>query len=184
MGKSGGGRSAQSQETEFSRQQAEIAQKIFEETTGLRTGLIGSFEERLGLPSTQEGPLADASLFGPTAPERETLESQFTNARENILSRTPTRGGQLNETLADLETDRARAVTGLDVAASREALALGQGVAFGAPAQAISGLGGAASQFGVAATRGAQASAAAGQGAGSLVGTLGSAGLLSAALKK
>jgi hypothetical protein len=56
---------------------------------------------------TGQLPLA---LNVPFTSVRENLEDQFGVARENILSRIPMRGGQLYQSLADVEHQRARAI--------------------------------------------------------------------------
>lgn len=174
-GSRGGGGSA-SAETSLTREQAAIAREIFERTRGLRGGLIGAAERRLGLPLTQgrttqvqvgvgrrgrpifedrfiSDPEAEGALFGPRAPEREALELGFTGAREDILSRVPVRGGQLNRVLSDIEVDRARSIGALEAEATREATDIATGAAFEAPRVALGGLGGAAAGFGRAANR-------------------------------
>jgi len=190
MGKGSGGGRAASAETDLSREQARIAREIFERTRGLRGGLIGGAERRLGLPMTQLDefgqPIAqsDVALFGPRAPEREALELGFTGARENILSRVPGRGGQMNRILSDLEIDRARSIGGMEAQATREAVDIASGAAFTAPSQAITGLGAAAGGFGRALDRQSQQETGKGQGIGQLLGTFVSGGALMGSAKK
>ena len=190
-GRSGGG--AASAETALSREQAVIVRELYEQTRGLRGGLIGAAERRLGLPLTQgetrDGvffPMSEAggALFGPGAPEREALELGFTGAREDILSRVPARGGQLNRILSDIEVDRARSIGALEAEATREATDIATGAAFEAPRLALGGLGAAAEGFGRAATRQSQSETAKGQGIGQVFGSILSAAGVSSAGNK
>jgi hypothetical protein len=106
-----------------------------------------------GNPIMGPAPQSDVALFGPRAPEREALETGFNQAREGILSRTPMRGGQLNQTLANLEVDRARSLGQMEAGATQQALGFATGAPFTAPGAAIAGLGSAAGQFGNIAQR-------------------------------
>lgn len=107
-------------------------QTFIDESTPLRKAIIGSTERALGLPvsSGSESPVA---LFGPTAPERNTLEQQYNLARQGILESTPTRGGQLNASLNAAQIARARAMTDLQANATNKALALGTQIGFEEP---------------------------------------------------
>ncbi len=146
-----------------------IASQLFTESTGLRRAGIDEIGRSLvaGIPPTLlDQTLVDARSTiaelptGIYARGREELEDQYNVARENVLSRIPTRGGELNERLTDLESARAGAVGRLetDISAQEQqqrlgfltgteiplrsqifsaALSLGQGVA----PQVISGFG-------------------------------------------
>lgn len=219
-GSRGGGGSAASAETSLTKEQAAISRRLFEETTGLRRGLLGAAEKRLGLPSSQVGqvqvgtqrvqvgvspsfetefedgisrrreipgggepifeeqpifetrelPSADLALFGPRSPEREALELGFNQAREDIISGIP-RGGVQQQALANLPIQRAQARAGQEAAGIERALAIAQPAAFETPALTLSGLGGAAAQFGSQAQRQAQLQASQGQAKGSTAGS-------------
>src|SRR3990167_3246548 len=91
--------------------------------------------------------------------ERETIENQFTQARNAVIDTTGQRGGQLSKSLADLSIERARAVSGAEIDAAergkRLALSLlapaafqesGEATAVGSVLQDIRGQEGATSQ--------------------------------------
>src|SRR3990172_8170849 len=87
--------------------QTQIARQLFGESTGLRKGIIGELEAILGFPQSAKPVEGEPSrptgvLEGAFRPAREALESQFGVAREQILSSVPSRGGQLNQQLADV----------------------------------------------------------------------------------
>lgn len=109
------------------------------------------------------------------APERESLEGQFSQARNSIISNTPNQGGQLNKSLSDLEVARAQSVAGLQSnvrqKAFEDALRTGFGVA---PQTVFPAFQGATSILANQANMGAQQQAAGGAGLGSIaaLGTL------------
>src|SRR3972149_1018168 len=131
-GKGGGGTSA-------SQTQSQLAQQLFAQTGPLRDLLFGSpgtaavaatpgrfigggdsdgsfLPGLAGSPAVPGSPGMLQNLLPnpPNVPfERDVLESQFGRARENILSGSPARGGALNTSLANLESQRALGVTGL-----------------------------------------------------------------------
>jgi hypothetical protein len=138
-----------------------IANEIFTQTAPLRqfsTSNLTNFLRDGTLPLALESGFERQLTTG-----REGLESQFGVARENILSRVPSRGGQLNEQLADLETSRAGRIGLLeaDIEGQRNALRPGLfssaiSTGFGVPPQTIAGLNAAAGQFGNVAARAQQ----------------------------
>src|SRR5437867_516489 len=81
-------------------------QKILNTQTSSAEGILGQTSP---LRSVTTANLLDVLTGGTNAnlgfqaPTREAVESQFRNARENIISSTPNQGGQLNKSLADLE---------------------------------------------------------------------------------
>ena len=133
-GKGGGG-------TATSQTQARLAEQLFAQTGPLRDLLFGipgtaavaarpeqfipgsgeSGVDRFvpglaGSPAVPGSPgmLQNLLTNPPNVPfERDVLESQFGRARENILAGSPARGGALNTSLANLESQRALGVTGL-----------------------------------------------------------------------
>jgi hypothetical protein len=111
------------------------------------------------------------------APEREAIEAQFRRARENVLSSTPMRGGQLNRSLADLEIARAMGVSGLESDVRRQAFNQALGVGFQIPALSISGLGAAGGIYGQAANRALQETQQKNQSIGSIAGIAAAAGM-------
>lgn len=158
---------AEEEQTESSRLQRDIALQLFQGGTAptlLRffgappSGAGGLFPEFL---ETGELPTAlqpDISF----APVREAIEAQFANARENIIGRTPARGGQLNALLAANENARAQAVGALeldeallDVNLRQNLFNTGLNVAFGFPSTTVGGLSSSAASFSAAASRAA-----------------------------
>ena len=112
------------------------------------------------------------------------LESQYGQARENIMASSP-RGGGLAENLANLEMSRAQQAGSLPATIAapliQDIYNKAYGVAFGAPQTTLSGLGGAASSYNqlygtqaayqsAQATQAQQAGLAGAAGLGSLVG--------------
>jgi hypothetical protein len=167
-----GGRSSGSgggQENSLTRQQADISQRLFDESTPLRQALTGAAESRLGMTPTFPQGAGMAGLFGPSAPERQAAESQYNVAKENIIGNTPNRGSDLNRALAGNENNRAAAITGLEADATNRALNLGSSVAFQAPGTALTGLSNATTHAATMANRQAQQDQAAGQAKGGLL---------------
>src|SRR5258708_5326678 len=74
--------------------------KILNTQTSTAEGILGQTSP---LRSVTTGNLLDVLTGGTNqnlgfqAPTREAIESQFNNARENIISTTPNQGGQLNK---------------------------------------------------------------------------------------
>lgn len=142
------------------RMQSQIARQLFMETTPLRTGLMASIQDILGMPRTiqpqtaswapgtgQKGspdrfgkfafadaPGMEVNPFGVYGQAKEGLEQQYPIAREAILSTIPGRGGQLNDQLFNLEKTRASEVGGLRERVISNALSLAGGAAFQTPA--------------------------------------------------
>jgi len=78
------------------------------------TARLGDIERTLGLPFRRALTPAIATIGGPgvfqtelPAADREALESQFTQARRNVLETAPARGGLKASLLSRLESDRA-----------------------------------------------------------------------------
>jgi hypothetical protein len=154
---------------QLANRQIELANALLEETQPFRRRLRAS----LGIesdPTVARIDVAPAPVkFAVTPAERDTLESQFRNARESVLAHAPVRGGALVRALVDLDTDRALAVTGLesevarrntvlenaaidrDVAARTAAANLAAQIGFSAPGTAIPALSTAAGAFSPAA---------------------------------
>ena len=104
------------------------------------------------------------------APEREGIESQFTNARENLVAG-GVRGGQLNQSLANLETARAQTVGGLESDVRRRAFEDALRVGFGAaPSTVFPTFQGSANVLANLAGQGANLQAAGGAGLGTSAG--------------
>ena len=156
---------ASAREADATQRLEEIARQIFNQTAPLRGQTVDALSRVLAgqRPSSLR-------VF---APEREALESQFRRARENVLSTTPTRGGQLNRSLVDLEIARAMGVSGLESDIRRTAFTQALGTGFGIPAVSIAGLGSAAGLFGATASRSLQET----QGKNQSIGTLAGIGL-------
>lgn len=131
-------------QADLAKQQAAIAQSLFDQSQGLRglsygqlqdylaTGAIpqalGGYDPNLyGLDTfLQTGQLPKAVDLAPTtAYSRDVLEQQFGRARENLIGQAGAQGGHLGAALGDLEAQRALGVTGLysQEAQQRNALA-------------------------------------------------------------
>ena len=167
-GKKGGGGGGSAPTINFTRSplermQTQIARQLFMETTPLRTGLMASLQDILGMPRTVEPQTAswvpgipadkatgvkgtkgrfkftstpgmEVNPFGIYGQAKESLEQQYPVAREAVLSTIPGRGGQLNDQLFNLEKTRASEVGGLRERVITNALGLASGAAFGTPA--------------------------------------------------
>lgn len=119
---------AQQKAAEPAALQAEISQELFEQTNPLRqatTGLLTDFAQTGTLPF---------ALRGDLGPGAETANAQYAQARDNLLSSVPLRGGQLNNALANLEFARAGTLFQHDAA-------LRQGLWNQAVAQSFQGVG-------------------------------------------
>lgn len=170
-GKGGDSEDLQKQLLHLAQQQGAGAGNLLGETALLRKLVLAPMEATLlGMRPTQ------LPIF---APARETLEKQFGTARTNILSQTPTRGGQLNEGLMNLETDRARSLAGLDADIAQSMFQTGAQVGFGAPGVAFGGMSGAAQSLGQLAAQASAQETGKGAGVGGLMGNM----LMAAALK-
>jgi hypothetical protein len=91
--------------------QTQIARQLFEQATPLRLANTGALTD---FATTGQLPVGLRAGLDPIyATGREGLENQYNVARENLMSRIPMRGGQLNAGLANLEQQRASAVGGL-----------------------------------------------------------------------
>jgi len=86
-----------------SRQLRKRSRNLFDETSPLRTGLIDRASQFL----SGDLDVTSSPLFGPL---KGAVESQFENARENILASSP-RGGALTDALSDLDFSRASELT-------------------------------------------------------------------------
>ena len=152
--------------------QAQIARQLFDEASPLRgTNLneLAQFAQTGQLPTALRTGLDPLYATG-----REGLESQYGVARENILSSIPSRGGQLNRQLADLEKARAGAVGTLrsdilgkyELPLRQNLFKLGVDAGMGQSSTGLQGLGSSATNFmslaGDASRQAGQSGAAAG----------------------
>lgn len=139
--------------------QQQVAEQLFRETGPLRgAGInqLNSFLQTGNLPIPLQ-----TSLQGILTTGREGLEQQYGVARNNILSRIPSQGGQLNAQLAALEMNRASQVgrLGADVTAQYEIPLRAQlfqsalNTGMGGTSLAMGGLNAAGGQFGGVANR-------------------------------
>jgi hypothetical protein len=144
---------------ELARLTARIAGELYDSTAGIRgqtLGNLGSFLQTGELPVGLAPPTQDLYRTG-----RENIESQYLNARDQILNQTPVRGGEMNTAMRALAMQRAGDVGRLqtDIRAQVEQPIRNQlfsaalGTAFGAPPQAMAGLNLGATQFGNVANR-------------------------------
>lgn len=107
------------------------------------------------------------TLFSPMfASTREALEGQFDRAREAVIQTSPARGGLQTRMLGDLETERARTVTGIESDFVRFMFPAAASLAFGTPMSAVPALSSAGAQFGSLAARLAAEQQAQGQAMG------------------
>jgi hypothetical protein len=101
---------------------------------------------------------------------RNTLDQQFANAQQNIISSTPA-GGALADRLANLEAQKATSIGNLGAGVSEADLNRAIGLATGQTAAAQSGFGSAAAAQAQQAQAQAQAKSGVGQAAGTAAGT-------------
>src|SRR5690606_1501115 len=113
--------------------QAMIAQQLFEETSPVRTSLIDASTDFL----EGGGPGLSSPIFGAL---RSNIEDQFGVARDQIIADTP-QGGALIAALAELDANRANALTQARGQATESELARAMTLATGSTGQAVSGLG-------------------------------------------
>jgi hypothetical protein len=155
--------------------QAQIAKQLFDEASPLRQM---NQQELAQFVATGQLPTAFRTSLDPIyATGREGLEGQYNVARENILSSTPMRGGQLNAALADLAKSRASSVGRLrsDILANYELplrqnlFQLGVNAGQNQSTQGLVGLGTSANNFMQLANTAAQQGTAGGQTAGALL---------------
>jgi hypothetical protein len=152
---------------------AAIAQKTYDETNPLRTGLLSQME---GLVSGGFDP-AKSVLYAPLfAAARTGPEAQYQVARDSILAGTPRGGGQV-AALSNLAQARADEVGQLPAMLSNQVmqdlLSKTYGAAFNAPQQSMAGLSSVAGTYG---NRAAMSQAAAAQQTSGLFGGLGMLG--------
>lgn len=108
---------------------------------------IASAQQQQGLGQQLQGEITSQllailrgespSMMAAFGPIRQTLESQFGRARENILGNTPIRGGQLGQSLANLEMSRASDIFGLESGIRRDAFNQALSAGFQLPQAAI-----------------------------------------------
>lgn len=112
-------------------QQYNISRDLWNNTGGLREGVLGDLQSFLagGSPSS-------LNFMGPA---RDNLEDQFNVAKENIIGSTGARGGQLSKALIDLNTNRAKAVGGLDANLRQALFNMASGIGFQTPQTALGG---------------------------------------------
>lgn len=117
----------------MAKMQAQIAQQLFDQTNPLRQELIGRSTQFMngGLDVTA------SPMF--TALKQQT-ESQYGNARNNVIADTPA-GGQLTQALTELNSSRANALGQGAGAVAETELARAMMLGTGATGQAMSGLG-------------------------------------------
>ena len=158
------GKKAQDQATKALRdilgQQTSDARGIMAQTGPLRSLTAGNLASVLAGGRTD-----NLRVF---APERESLEGQFTQAKNNIIAQGE-RGGMLDRSLADVNIARAQAVSGLESnvrqKAFEDALRIGYGVA---PSVSFPAFQGASNTLSGLAGMGMQQQASGGAGLGSV----------------
>jgi hypothetical protein len=140
-GKKGGGSSGGAKTSPYEEQLAKIAKGMYNQTAGMRKTLIGQGNDFL----TGDLDVTQMPQFSPTyALGRQGLESQYGQAKSNLMGNMP-QGGALQAALANLEGSRASAVGSLPASISgnltQDLFNKTYGTAFGAPGQAMQGLG-------------------------------------------
>jgi hypothetical protein len=163
---------AEEQESRAGRRLLGFGSDLFTQTAGLRIGTVDILQRVLA----GERP----ETFRVFAPEREAVESQFRNVRENILATMPARGGQLSRLLAEAEVGRARTLGELEADVRRRGMEQALGVGFGVPGTAFAGIQGAGGIFGTAAGRAQQDVQAKNQSIGQIAGIAAGLGGLAA----
>ena len=142
----------------------DMSTRLFESTDPARMQVLGNINGVLSGARPE-----NMRVF---APEREAVESQFKNARENLLETIPARGGELNRRLVDLNIGRAQAIGNLEADVRRDAMNKAMQVGFGAAPTALGGLGNAGSIYGQNAALAQQREQAQKQGMGSTIGSI------------
>ncbi len=182
-----GGGSDQPETSPFEKQLSRMAMGLYNQTQPLRTGLLGQYKSILSGNYNPE----TSSQYGPMfATGKESLESQYGNARENVMGSVP-RGGELTSALTSLEGARAQDVGMLPMQISSQIMQDLEnklyGTAWNAPGQAMGGMGSAAGTYGnrLAAWEQAQGTQTAGlgQGIGTLLGLAATRVIPSAGMK-
>lgn len=188
-GKGGGSNDAAiigaQQNAEAAREQLKFARDIRQEVAPLRNLVIGDL--RTALQTAGTGGTVVPSV---TAAGLEDVASQFGAARRNIIQG-GARGGQLTQSLNDLELARAATASGMRRGALQNAFNQAAGIGTQQPALAFQGLSGASQSGAALANIGLQQQAlraqqqmALGQGIGQTVGKLGAAALLGGSDKR
>jgi hypothetical protein len=169
---------ASNQASDAANLQAQIAAQLFNEASPLRGANLNELAQ---FAQTGQLPTALRTGLDPLyATGREGLESQYNVARENLLSQTPSRGGQLNRQLAELERARASSVGRLqsdilgqyELPLRSQLFNLGVNTGLGQSTQGLQGLGTSAQNFMGLANTAAQQYGQAGQSAGGLLALL------------
>lgn len=191
-----GGKSG-SKDTSASRAQAEIARALFAQSQPIRNQIVDLNSQFLGLPSGTrvESRVRNDNVFGiPTGTDLVTLqdptqtnsvrpfdvsslpqfhtlkdvtESQFGNARKNIIESTP-QGGALVDKLAGLEVDRATNLSRGSSQIAQDQLNQAFQLATGMTSSAQQGLGSAAATQAQMAANEASTKGSKGQAAGTI----------------
>lgn len=99
--------------------QISLANQVLGETQPFRNRILGTEAPTTSAAAPLPTRTFTSTPFTATPAERDTLEAQFRNARENTLANSPVRGGGLGASLLNLEMGRAGAVTGLESDLSR-----------------------------------------------------------------
>lgn len=137
---------AERQETSIAEQQQGIGEQLMAQTAPLRNQTVDTLNRILAGERPEN--------FRIFAPERQAVENQFRNARENIIASTPARGGQLSRLLSDAEFARASSLGQLEADIRRQAFNQALGVGFAAaPATSLGAFQNAAQTFGTVANR-------------------------------
>ena len=113
-------------------EQANIGRELYRSTAGLRTGTTNLLEAIL------RG--EDPTALGTFAPYRTGIEDAYGMARENILSSSGGRGGQLYESLSNLDISKAQDIGMMNANLRQALLGPALGLGFATPGLALQGL--------------------------------------------
>lgn len=135
------------QDKEYEKALADLARQYFIETAPVRREYLG---QGMDVLTGKTEPLDLPAFRELDALNKQTTEKQYGVAKQNILDTLP-RGGGLQKALADLETERAQGLSTnrmqLTANLITQILAQLYGGAFGAPGEALAGLGSAAGSY-------------------------------------
>lgn len=180
-GKGGSSGVVKTQISPLEQQLANVSKELMDTTAGLRSGLINKYNNYL---SGNYDYQADPTYQGLFSTYKSGLESQYQNAKENLLSNMS--GGALTRNLGQLETARASDVGRMPGQITQDIAnqIMGQtyGTAWQTPGTAVGALSSANNSYGnrLSAQMMSEASGKGGLGAGlgSLAGQLGSAWIM------
>ena len=111
---------------------SQIAEKLFKQTDPMRENIFGTLEDF----TAGDFDISTSPAF---APGKMAIEDVFGTARGNVLANVPV-GGQLTESLTDLETGRAKSLTDLIGGIQGDMFSKALSTATGVPQTSLAGL--------------------------------------------